>query len=118
MNRGKGNIGDLLTTGLCVLAMLAVMMACFDSMELLNRKAEVSQLARKYILRMETVGCLLQEDLTVLTMELEALGVTDINYEGTTVNAVSYGHPIALEIRGKLKGEYAFAEKRVSTAKN
>lgn len=118
MNRRKGNVGDLLTTGICVLAMVTVMLACFECVELLNRKAEVSQLARKYILRMETVGCLLQEDCTVLTMELEALGVTDIDYGGTTINAVSYGHPIALEIRGKLKGEYAFAEKRVSTAKN
>ena len=55
------------------------------------------------------------EQVTRLAKEL---GVTEISYEGTTFSEVSYGDPIALEIKGKLKGEYGFVEKRVSTAKN
>ena len=81
-------------------------------------KTEISQLARKYILRMETVGYLTTEDNTSLCQELSAAGVTEINLSGTTQSEVSYGVPITLQISGKLKGEYLFEEKRTSTAKN
>ena len=118
MRRHRGNIGDIMLTGICMLAMLVMMVSCFESVELLKQKAAVGQLARKYILQMEAYGYLSGEARTALSVELEALGVTEISYEGTSFNEVSYGDPIVLEIRGKLKGEYGFAEKRVSTAKN
>lgn len=118
MVRHKGNIGDIMLTGICMLAMLVLLLSCFESVALLNQKASVGQLARKYILQMETQGYLSGEARAMLSVELEGLGVTEINYEGTTFNEVSYGNPITLVIRGKLKGEYGFVEKRVSTAKN
>lgn len=118
MTRQKGNIGSIMTAGLCMLAMMIVMLAYFDNVELLKQKEEVGQLARKYILKMETVGHLTPEDRAVLTVELENAGVTDIDYEGTTLQTVNYGSPITLQIAGKLKGEYVFVEKRASTAKN
>ena len=118
MRRHRGNIGDIMLTGTCILAMLVMMLACFESVELLNTKAAVGQLARKYILQMETCGYLSGQARSSLTVELTELGVTQISYEGTTFNEVSYGDPISLEISGKLKGEYGFVEKRVSTAKN
>lgn len=118
MIKQKGNIGELMATGICVLAMLTIMMAYMDCAELLERKENVGQIARKYILRMETVGYLTQADCTALTDELEENGVTEIDYTGTTVQPVIYGQPITLKIEGKLGEEHAFVEKRVSTAKN
>ena len=118
MHKSRGTIGDIMLTGVCILAMLVMMVSCFESVELLNQKAAVGQLARKYILQMETQGFLSGEARAALSVELAALGVTEINYEGTTCNTVSYGEPVALVIKGKLKGEYLFVEKRVSTAKN
>lgn len=118
MKKSKGNIGDLMTTGICILGMTVVMMAYMESVSLIHQKTEVSQLARKYILRMETVGYLTASDKTTLCQELELAGVTEINLEGTTVNEVNYGMPIALDIKGRLEGKHAFEEKRVSTAKN
>ena len=118
MRKSKGNIGDIMLTGVCMLAMLVMLVSCFESVELLNSKAAVGQLARKYILQMETCGYLSGQAQLMLSVELAKLGVTEISYEGTTFNEVSYGGPIALEIKGKLKGEYDFVEKRVSTAKN
>lgn len=116
--RKRGNIGDLMTTGMCMLGMMIVMLAYFDSVELLNQKENVGQLARKYILRMETVGYLTPEDRIQLTVELESAGVTEIDYEGTTLQETAYGSPITLQIAGRLKGEHDFVEKRASTAKN
>lgn len=118
MKRHKGNVADLLITGICILAMTAVMLSYMHSVELIQQKTQVGQLGRKYILRMETVGYLTAEDRTALMQELSDLGVTQADCEGTTLSPVSFGEPIALRIRGKLKGEYAFEEYRASTAKN
>ncbi len=118
MKKESGSVADLMATGICILAMTVVMMAYMDSVELLHRKAEVSQLARKYILRMETVGYLVPRDRTAMCQELSDVGVTEIDLGDTSLHGVSYGQPITLHIRGKLKGEYVFEEKRMSTAKN
>lgn len=111
-------MADLLSAGLCILGMTVVMLSYMDNVSLIHQKTEVGQVARKYILRMETVGYLTASDETALQQELTSLGVTEIDLEGTTLHEMSYGSPITLEISGKLKGEYAFEEKRVSTAKN
>lgn len=118
MRREKGSIGDIMTTGLCMLAMTVMMLAYIDNAQLIYRKSEINQIARKYILRMETEGWLTEADRVSLIQELEALGVTEPDLSGTTVNQVSYGEPIVLLLRGRLEGKYEFEEKRVSTAKN
>ncbi|MBQ2803431.1 MAG: hypothetical protein IJF07_05985 [Lachnospiraceae bacterium] len=118
MKKQAGNIGDIMTTGICILAMTAIMVSYMDIVELLHQKNEVSQLARKYLLRMETIGYLTDADSTMLTEELQLAGVTEIYYTGSTDYQVTYGEPIVLQIAGRLGGEYAFVEKRVSTAKN
>jgi uncharacterized Rossmann fold enzyme len=100
-----------------MLAMTTLMLAYMGNVELVFKKAAVGQLARKYILRMETVGGLTDADRTALLQELEELGATEVTLEGTSVRA-AYGEPIELRIQGKLKEEYEFSEKRVSTAKN
>lgn len=118
MRKQKGNIGDFMISGLCILGMTLVMLSYLESVSLLQQKAEISQLARKYILRMETVGYLTAEDQTTLLQELDTMGVTEISLEGTTLNQLSYGTPITLVIGGRLEGKYAFEERRGFTAKN
>lgn len=118
MRKQKGTIGDLMITGICILAMTVVMLSYVENVSLLHQKTEVSQLARKYILRMETVGYLMPDDKNALCGELENMGVTEICLEGTTLNTTAYGSPITLYIQGKLEGNYEFTEKRVSTSKN
>lgn len=117
MKKEKGSMGDMLAACICMLAMTVLMLSYMGSVGLVFQKAAVSQLARKYILRMETVGELTAADRTVLLQELESLGATEITLEGTSGKA-AYGEPIELRIRGKLKDAYEFEEKRVSTAKN
>lgn len=114
----KGSIGDLMTSGLCLLAMTVVMLTYLNSAVLIRQKTEISQIARKYILRMETVGMLTEEDRIALCRELEEAGATGIRLDGTTLWQVNYGEPIILEIGGRLNNKYEFTEKRVSTAKH
>ena len=118
MTKDKGNIGDLVTTGVCILAMTALMFTYMDNLSLIGQKMEVSQIARKYILRMETVGMLTDEDRAELCAELAAAGVTGLRLDGTTFAQAGYGEPIILQLQGNLKEDYAFTEKRVSTGKH
>lgn len=117
MRKESGNIGDLMAVGLCVLALSAILLSYMDSMQLIQQKMQVGQLARKYILRMETVGMLGTEEEAALSRELTELGVTDLSLVGSTNRQVEYGEEIVLQIQGKLGGDYEFTEKRVSTAK-
>lgn len=131
----RGTVADVIAVAICVLAMTVLMMSYLGSMQLLDTKARISQAARKYILRMETVGYLTQNDLLQLSGELTQLGATELDFTGSTMSQVDYGSPILLVIRGKIAGqsivteggllhtvfgtaEYEFEEKRMSTAKN
>ena len=134
-SRRKGSIMNVLAACICILTMTIIMMAFMGSVGLLNSKAAVSQIARKYILRMETVGYLTENDRVELSRELTEVGVVDLDFTGTTLSQVDYGSPILLVIHGKVSGQiaatgggllrkvfgksfYEFEERRMSTAKN
>lgn len=107
-----------MTAGICMLAMTVMMLSYMDNVWLIHQKAAVRQIARQYILRMETVGYLTEADRIRMGQELSGVGVTQLELEGTTLSPVQYGDIITLEIRGVLEGEYDFEEKRISTAKH
>lgn len=107
-----------MAAGLCMLAMTVVMLAYMESSRMIQQKTAVGQIARKYILRMETVGTLTDADRTALCGELEAAGITQIILDGSTTWQVDYGEPVVLQIRGTLGSGHEFTEKRVSTAKH
>jgi len=118
MKKEKGSIGDIMSAGICMLAMTALLLSYMDNVWLIHQKTEVSQIARQYILKMETVGYLEEADRIRLGQELDGVGVTELELSGTTMSPVAYGDIITLEIRGKLGEEYEFEEKRISTAKH
>ncbi|MGN0419874.1 MAG: hypothetical protein ACI4E4_05410 [Acetatifactor sp.] len=117
MRRENGSIGDFLAVGICMIFLSLLMVRYMDSVGLINEKEQVNQLVRQYILRMETVGHLTSEDRAGLLSSLQELGVSEIDLGGTTFAEVGYGEMIVLHVQGKLRGEYAFEVKSVSTAK-
>ncbi len=118
MKKENGNVGELMISGICLLALTVVMLAYLDSVGLIHQKTQVSQIARKYILRMETVGMLTDADRVAISSELQEVGITHLRFDGTTTSQVNYGEPIILQIQGRLENGYEFTEKRVSTAKH
>lgn len=118
MKKEKGTMADFMAAGLCMLAMTAVMISFMGNVGLVRQREQISQIARKYILRMETRGELTDGDRTALLLELEQAGATGVQLEGTTLEPVGYGETVVLIIRGKLGEEYAFEEKKVSAAKH
>jgi len=117
MRKDSGTVANVMITGIFILAMTVVMIAFMDDMQLIRQKMEINQVVRCYLLRMETVGCLESADRIEMIRELESWGATEIDLGMTTVDSVGYGGKIVLEVSGKLGGQYAFCEKRASTAK-
>lgn len=118
LKKVAGNIGDYLAACLCMLFLSMLLMAYMESISLLEAKQDVDQIGRRFMLRMETVGCLSNQDRMILMHELENAGVTEIDLSGTSFQNVEYGQEITLQIKGKLGRNYEVNEKLVSTAKN
>lgn len=118
MRKESGTVGDLMAVTLCMLAMTVLLTNYMDCVRLIQQKMQVSQIARKYILQMETTGILDEETELLLREELEEVGVTELRLDGTTMGQATYGEEIVLQIWGELENGYGFTEKRVSTAKH
>ena len=117
MKKEMGNVGDYLATGICMLFLTILVVSFLNHVSLIESKQEINQIARKYILKMETVGGIDESDKTELLQELQKAGATEISLEGSSEGGSGYGETIVLQVRGRLKGGYEFCEKRVSTAK-
>ncbi|MBO5281692.1 MAG: hypothetical protein J6B43_00980 [Lachnospiraceae bacterium] len=131
----KGSVLDFMTVGLCILALAVVLTAYFACSDLLLRKGQISQIARCYILKMETMGCLTEGEKNNMLAELQAVGLQAIDLTGTTMNPVEYGDCVILQIRGRIQAsmwredhdlfqsvftarEVPVEERRMSTAKH
>lgn len=100
----EGSVLDFLSVCICILAMSIVVTAYFYCSDLLLRKGQVSQVARCYILKMETLGCLTESDKNQMLAELQNIGLQGIDLTGSTMNPVEYGDSVILHIRGKIQG--------------
>lgn len=118
MRKEAGTVGELMSVTLCMLAITILLTNYMDCVQVIQQKLQVSQIARKYILQMETTGGLDAEEERLLRDELNAAGVTKVQIDGTTAGQVTYGEEIVLQIQGELGDGYTFSEKKVSTAKH
>lgn len=91
----------LLSTGI----VFGVVICSGHFMGLFRQKEAINQVARAYLLEMETIGYLPVERLQSLRSDLSYLGLGEVALEGTSVSPVSYGAPIYLEIAGLLEKE-------------
>ncbi len=71
-------------------------------MEVFRTREQLNQIARAYILEMETIGCLQSDDMDALRVDLEQEGLANVNLMGTTTSPVGYGEQIELVIEGDL----------------
>ena len=78
-------------------AFLVIILGAFAG---ISDKWQMRQVAREYMLLMETEGFLNSEDQAAMIAELEACGLYDIDISGKTVSEVEYGDRIFLNISG------------------
>ena len=115
--KNSGSVGDVMPMGLFVICIAVVFVSFADCVRIVNVKSSVSQISRRYILRMETVGYLDQADREGLIRELHDTGLYEISLGNTDTAEVGYGNPVKLEIRGYTEDGYEISEYRTSTAK-
>ena len=136
MKKRKGSIVDILPSMIMVIAAVMLFMVFFDLYQILSLNEDVKQIARKYLLTMETMGYLDPANQTTLVQELSDLQVADIDLTGSTMSDAEYGNAVYLQISCKLPMEqlnmdgydmlqFVFQDKsipirvrRMSTAKN
>ncbi|MBO4608387.1 MAG: hypothetical protein J5696_00800 [Lachnospiraceae bacterium] len=112
-----GSVGDVMPMGLFVICIAIVFVSFAECVRTVNIKSSVSQISRRYILRMETVGYLTPDDSAMLFEELGETGLHEISLGNTDTSEVGYGNPVRLEIRGFTEDGYEISEYRTSTAK-
>ena len=102
MIKRKGTLADALVPVMAILAISILLISFLYILSLVSMKEDVKEIARKYILEMETMGYLSAASDIKLRQELMSIGMTDINLDGTTYTDAGYGNEIHLYISGNL----------------
>ena len=71
--------------------------------EMIRNREDMNQITRAYLLEMETLGYLPNEQKSRLQAQLEECGLVNIDFSGTTLSAVGYGETIRLVVSVTLK---------------
>ena len=103
LKRKDKGILDQFLPAIVVIVLLAVLWTgSMISASNIDRSSDIHHVARTYLLRMETDGCLTEENRNLLLVELEALDMENIDLTGTSFTNVGYGNPVRLVIRGEV----------------
>lgn len=102
LKKRKGSIIENMLVALIGIVMIcAFLVIIFGAFSGINDKWGMRQVAREYLLIMETEGYLTPEDEANLVSELEELGLKNVDLSGTTKAEVGYGNRIYLHITGE-----------------
>lgn len=93
-------IENMLVALIGMIMLTAFLVIIFGAFSSINDKWAMRQVAREYLLIMETDGYLSSSDQATLIKELEDCGLYNISLSGTTVSEVEYGDRIYLNISG------------------
>lgn len=110
LTRKKRGNGDLICSLFVLLAMTVVVLFFIGSIGHVVIRTQIDQVARKYILRMETAGCLTSSDKTALLADLKNIPAVkqlgdsvDIEIVSPTVDKIDkpqgYGNEVTLTIK-------------------
>ncbi len=102
MMPGKKRSGALLQTLPALLATVAMFILCLafiDMTKMVMAKEDLDMVARKYLLRMETEGCLSSSGRAELQQTLADYGAENIDLTGSTLSEAGYGNAVYLEIQ-------------------
>lgn len=97
---GGSVIENMLVALLGIVMTTAFLVIIFGAFASISDKWHMNQVAREYLLIMETEGYLTAEDMTSLEEELKDCGLYNISFSGTTTSEVGYGERVYLKISG------------------
>ena len=103
MKKDQGNLMNLFAPVLTIMALAVILVFFSGWMANISARDNVYQLSRRYILQMETEGCLNSTLESRLRSDLADAGMRNISLAGSTTSEVDYGNVIVLKITGDLE---------------
>ena len=100
--RDKGTGMALVFLSFCSFVIICLIFILVNQTSNLEIWQDIENSAHKTLLQMEADGKLTDEEQAILTRELQEIGVTDISFQGTTIDTEEYGETIYLTISGSV----------------
>ena len=100
--KDKGMLDQFLPAIVVIVLLAVLWTGSMITASNINRSNDIQQVARTYLLQMETDGYLTEENKGLLLNDLAALDMININLTGTSFTDVGYGNQVRLVIRGKV----------------
>ena len=101
--KDKGMLDQFLPAIVVIVLLAVLWTGSMITASNINRSNDIQQVARTYLLQMETEGYLTEENKGLLLNDLAALDMINIDLTGTSFTDVGYGNQVRLVIRGKVK---------------
>ena len=100
IKKHKGNLGDILGTGMCLVVLLIVLMAMVHYMQVLYVKRDVANIGREYLLILEEQGELTAADIDSCKNKIESMGfhTYTITFNGDN-HKKNYGQEVSIDIQ-------------------
>lgn len=87
----EGFLDDFLPLFVFILLAAFIILLFCETNAAINQKAKINSIARQYTLKMETKGCLSDDDIKNLVQDLNSAGFTDQNGNAIELNAFKNG---------------------------
>jgi hypothetical protein len=98
LKKKKGDVSQYLATLIGVIVILVISLASINYIEASMKFITGNQIARKYMLKIESEGYLSQVNITRLESELTSKNLQNIDLTGTTLTTVGNGGDVFLMI--------------------
>ena len=96
--RKENGIQDTMGS-LFVMLFIFIMLLCYVGFsKSVSKKADCDNIAKKYLYRMESAGCLTSEDFENMTLDFDKINVS-VQDIGSSRTRVPYGEEVVLHIR-------------------
>ncbi len=100
--KDKGMLDQILPTIMIIVFIAVLWTGSVFCASAIDKSSEIKELARTYLLKMETDGYLTEENKNSLLAELALLEVSEVDLSGTTITDAGYGNLIRLHIKGNV----------------
>lgn len=98
----SGSVFNILPLFLGIITITVISLMYIHFVRDMDIREQAGQIARQYMLEMESTGYLTADAQTELIDGLRAIGMNSINLSGTTMEAPGYGNEIALVINARV----------------
>lgn len=102
IRKDKGMLDQFLPAIIVIVLLAVLWTGSMVTASNIDRSNAIHQVARTYLLQMETDGYLTEENKVQLLTDLGELDMVGIDLTGTTFTDAGYGNPVRLVIRGKV----------------